>query len=454
MNVTLDKLNDTTAKIIVKVEESDYADKMNQDLKKIGSTHSIPGFRKGHVPMSQLLRMFGRQVKSDILNHEVFNAVINYINENHLEVLGEPLPVESKEINLNDKDYTFEYEIGLAPDFKVNIDKSVKLPYYRITVTEEMEKQQDEMLRNRFGSQGPSEEYGPRALVKGVLMELDADGKVKETEDAIQVTAGIVAPFLFKSKEEADKFEGTKVGDKVVFNPAKSCEDNVAELASMLNVDKDRAAEVKSDFEMAISEIIVNRPAELGQEFYDEVFGKDKVKTEEEYRNNVKAMIASQLAPNSENLFAITTEKALVEKFGNEELPAEFLKKWLVARNEELNAENVDAEYEKMIPSIKWELIKERIAKQADIKVEENDILNFAKSYAAQKLAEYGMYNLSEDIVTDHAKRLLEDKKSRSYFVRVVGDNKLFNAIKALADIEVKDVTLDEFKAEADKAQA
>lgn len=453
MNVTLEKSNDVNGKIIVNVEENDYKDKVEKELKEIGHTHAIPGFRKGHVPTSELKRRFGKQVKSDVLNHEVYNAVVKYLQDNKVLVLGEPLPVDVKEISLADKDFTFEYEIGISPDFEVNIDKNINLPYYTIAITDDMVKEQDNALRQRFGSQQPTEEMGERALVKGVLMELDANGAVKTTEDAVQVTAAIVAPFLFKGKDEAAKFEGKKVGDKVVFNPWASCEGNAAELASMLNIDKNKTDDMKSDFELSIAEIIVNKPAELGQEFYDEVFGKDKVKTEEEYFNNVKGMIAAQLAPNSENLFRIESEKILVEKFGNKELPDGFLKKWLVARNEELTTENIDEEYTKMIPSIKWQLIKERIAKQADIKIEEDDVLNYAKSIAARQFAQYGMTNLDDATITDYAKRILSDKNSHSKIVEEVGDSKLFNALKSLATVESEDLTLDQFKAKAEEIQ-
>ncbi len=454
MNVSFEKLNDVEGKIIVNVEESDYKAKVEAEIKKIGRTHSIPGFRKGHVPMGQLVRMFGKQVKSDVLNQEVYEAVVKYIQDNKLGILGEPLPVDVKEISIEQKDFTFAYEIGLAPAIEINLDKSVTLDYYPIKVSDEMAEQQDKMLRERFGKQEPGQEFEERALVKGVLMELNADGTVKSDEDAIQVTAGIVAPFLFKSKEEAAKFEGKKVGDKVVFNPSASCEGNVAELSSMLNIDKERAAEVKADFELAISEIIVNRLAEYGQEFYDDVFGKDKVTSEEDYHKNVTAMIAAQLAPNSENLFQYTTEKALVEKYGNFELPAEFLKKWLVARNEGLTSENIEAEYEKMVPSIKWQLVKERVAQQAGVKIEKEDLENFAKAIAAQQLAQYGMYNLGDDVLADYAKRILEDKNSRSHIIEQVGDRKLFDAIKNLVTVDVKEVSLDEFKEIAEKAQA
>jgi len=453
MNVTLEKDDKGSAKIIVNVEENDYKDKVEKQFREIGRTHNIPGFRKGHVGLGQLTRLFGKQVKSDVLNHEVYEAVVNYITENKVEVLGEPLPVEVKEISLEAKDYTFEYEIGIAPEINATLDKNVTLPYYVIEVSDEMKANQDKMLRERFGSQQPGEEFEERALVKGVLMQLNDDGSVNTNDGAIQVTAGIVAPFLFKSKEEAAKFEGKKVGDKVVFNPWKSCEGNAAELASMLNIDKNIAPDIKNDFELAISEIIVNRLAEYGQEFYDEVFGKDKVTTKEDYDKNIEGMVASQLAPNSENLFRVMTEKELVEKFGNFELPAEFLKKWLVARNEGLTAENIDEEFAKMENSIKWQLIRERIAKQAEFKIEENDLMNYAKSIAAHQLAQYGMFNLDDETLGDYAKRILSDKNSRSRIIEEVGDIKLFNAIQNLANIDAKTVSLDEFKKIADETR-
>lgn len=453
MNVTLENQTPTTAKIVVKVDENDYQKQFDEKLKEISRTHNIPGFRKGHVPKAQLLRMFGKQVKSDVLNHEVFNAVINYLRDNKVNVLGEPLPVEMKEVSLDQKDYTFEYEIGLAPEFDVTIDKSIDLPYYQIEIDDEMRNRQNDMLRERFGSQQPGETVEPRAVVKGVMMELDAEGKVKETADAIQVNNAIVAPFLFKSKEQADKFMDKKVGDKVVFNPAETCEANVAEMASMLNVDKDIAANVKSDFEFVISEIIVNRLAELNQEFFDEVFGKDKIHSEEEYNKAVEAMIASQLAPNSEQLFAIETEKKLLEKFGNVELPDEFLKRWLIARNEELNADNIDAAYADMVNSIKWQLLRDEITRKNDIKVEPDDTLNYAKSIAAQQFAQYGMTNLDDETITDYAKRILADRNSRSRIVDEVTNRKLFNAIKSLANVENKIVSLDDFKKHAEEVQ-
>lgn len=283
-------------------------------------------------------------------------------------------------------------------------------------------------------------------------MELNPDGTVKETEDAIQVIDGIVAPSYFTDKEQTNLFLGKKVGDKVVFNPAKTCDGNATELASMLHIDKEKAADVTANFEMAISEIIVVRLAEHNEEFFKNVFGEE-VKDEATYMARLREMVASQLAPNSEGLFRYMTEKELIEKFGGFEMPAEFLKKWLVARNEELNAENIDAEYERLVPAFKWELIKGEICSKNDIKVEEPELLSFAKAMAMRQFAQYGMTNLTEDIFEDYAKRMLADAKTRNQMVDQVVDTKMFNAIKAKAAIENKEVSLDEFRKIAEEAQ-
>ena len=446
MNVTLDKTSDIEGKFIVNVEEADYEKKVKDELKKIGREAHIPGFRQGHVPAGQIKARFGKQAKSQVLNDTVYEAVINYIRDNKLNVLGEPMPVEVKEVNLDDKDYTFEYEIGLAPVLDIKFDKDVKLPYYTIAVSDEMLAEQDKNLCQRLGSQVPGEEVDERAVVKGVLMQLNEDGTVNENPGAIQVVNGIVAPFYFKDKDEAAKFAGKKVDDKVVFNPWKSCEGNAAELASMLNLDKNIAADVKGDFQMTISEIIVHKPAEHNQEFFDNVFGKDKVKDEDEYKKALTEMIARDLAGNSEQLFQADAEKYLIDKYGDMQLPVAFLKKWLVARNEELTAENIDKEFEAMLPSLKWQLIREKVSAELNVELKEEDLLDYAKGVAYHQFAQYGITNMDDETIEQSAKRLLNDRETRSRLVERLSDLKLMNAVKGAVTLEDKTVSLDEFR--------
>ena len=452
MNITAQNTDAVSMRLTVTVDENDYKDKVTEDLKKIGKTHQIPGFRKGHITLPDLRRRFGKQVTSDVINQVVYEGVMKYIEDNKLNVLGQPMPVEVKELDFNNKEFTFEYDLALAPNLNIKLDKETKIPYYEITVSDEMVKEQDQAFRKRFGAQVPGETVEPDALVKGAIMELNEDGTVKEGDDAIQVVSGIVAPMYFQDKEEAAKFDGKKVGDKVVFNPRKASGDNITELASMLNIDKERTAAVNGDFEMAISEIIVVRPAELGEEFYTQVFGKDKVHNEEEYLAAVKEMIANELSGNSEMIFRLSARKELIAKYGNMELPEAILKKWLISRNDEkLNEQNIDEEFSKMRPDLEWQLIKEDVARELGVKIEEADLKSFAKVTAARQFAQYGMTNMADDVVEKYAENLLEDKNYRGRLIEQVGDIKLFGAIENAITLDKHQVSLDEFKEIASK---
>ncbi|MDE5685149.1 MAG: trigger factor [Paramuribaculum sp.] len=452
MNITSTNIDSVSLRLTVAVEESDYKAKVTEDLKKIGRTHQIPGFRKGHISLKDLERRFGKQVTSDVINQVVYEAVMNYIRDNKLNVLGQPLPVEVKELDLkNQKEFTFEYDLAVAPEFEVEVDKNVTVPYYNIEVTDAMVDEQDAAFRKRFGAQVPGEEFEQDALVKGSIMQLNEDGSIKEGEDAIQVVSGILAPMYFADKEEAAKFEGKKVGDKVVFNPRKATGENVTELSSMLNIDKDRVAEVQGDFEMAISEIIVVKPAELGEEFYTNVFGKDKVNNEEEYRNAVKELIESELSGNSDMVFRWDARKVYMEKYGNIELPANLLKKWLIMRNEGLNEENVEESYQRMESDLKWQLVLDKIVEKLGVKIEKEDLLEFAKGLAARQFAQYGMTNMDEETITKYAENILADKNYIGRIQEQVSEVKTFNALKEAVSLAEETVSLDKFKEIASK---
>lgn len=454
MNVTIEKTSAVYGIINVNVVEADYADKVKKELRTIGTKRVIPGFRQGHAPLPTLTRMFGKQVKSEVLNDVVYDAVIRHIRDNKLHVLGEPLPLEKKEINLEDKDYDFKYEIGFAPELNITVDKDIKLTRYAIEVSEQMYKDEDEALRMRFGSQVPGDVTDDRSLIKGSLQQLNADGTVNENEGAIQVNNAIVAPFTFKDEKQKTLFVDKHVDDKVVFNPYDSCNGNAAELSSMLNIDKSIAGDIHSDFVLAISEIIVMKEAEHNQTFFDQVFGKDKVQDEAAYEAAVKDGLAAQLARNSNELFDVTARNYFIEKYGDMELPTEFLKKWLVARNEELTVENIDKEYEQMLPSLKWQLIEERIANVLNVELKEDDVLEYAKAVANHQFVQYGITNMDDATITEYAKRLLNDNNTRSRIVEAASEMKLFNTIRTSVTIEEKKVSFDEFKKIAGETKA
>lgn len=447
MNVTMQKTDAVSARLTVNVEENDYKDTVVKKLKEIGRTHQIPGFRKGHVAIADLHRRFGADVTSDVINHDVFEAVMKYIDDNKLNVLGQPVPVEVKALDFKkEKDFTFEYDMALAPELDVKIDKDEHIPYYTIEVTDEMVDEQDKAFRKRFGAQVPGEEFEDDALVKGAIEQLDENGNVIEGEGAIQVTNGIVAPMYFKSDDQKDLFKGAKVGDKITFNPWMTCNGDPTEMSSMLQVDKAKVADLHNDFRFTISEIIVVRPAELNQEFFDQVFGKDKVSDEAGYRNAIREMIAGELKQNSEMVFRMSARKYFLEKYGSMELPAAILKKWLIMRNEGLNDSNIDEGYGRMEPDLKWQLVKENIAQKLEVKIEESDLIDMAKGIAARQFAQYGMTNIDDETLTNYAKNILADKNYRPRLVEQCGDFKLFQSIENGVTLDCETVSLDKFK--------
>lgn len=453
MNVSMQKTSEVSGRLTVDITAADYSDRVKEELKKIGKTHTIPGFRKGHVSMADLQRRFGRQVTSDVINEMVYKAVIDYIADNKLEVLGHPVPVEVVELDLKNKsDFTFEYDLALAPALDIKLDESITIPYYPIEVSDEMAANQDQAFAKRFGKQEPGDVTEPDALVKGSLMELNADGTIREDGDAIQVTSTIVGPKFFTSEEESAKFADKHVGDKVVFNPWNSCNGNPAELSSMLQIDKEKAPEAKADFELTISEIIVLRPAEHNEEFYNNVFGPDKVHNEEEYDAAVRELIAGQLSGNSDMLFRVDARKVLIERYGDMTLPADILKRWLIQRaGEEFTEATIDEEYTKMEPDLKWQLITDKIAENLGLEVKEEDLMEYARGMAAQQFAQYGMTNMDDETINGFARNILNDKQWAPRIHEQVASVKLFDAIKQHVNVENHPLSLDAFREMVEK---
>lgn len=445
MDVTLEKNGELEGVIVVKLVEDDYKTRVKNELKEIGQKRQIPGFRPGHIDMAQLQKRFGKEVKAHVLNEVASDAVFKYIEDNKLDLLGQPLPLVEEEFDLNNTEFVFKYEIGLAPALDMKFDQSVELDYYNIAVSDDMINEQDTALRNQAGEQVPAQEYAERALVKGAIKQLDADGNVKE--GGIEVEDGILAPFHFTSKDEAAKFEGTKVGDVVVFDPFATCDGNEAEIASMLHIDRDKVEEARGNFQMTIAEFVVHKPAELGQEFYDKVFGADTVHNEEEYRARVSEMIAQALQPNSRQLFARMAEDYLMETYGKDmQLPLDFLKKFMARNNSEIKAEDIAGEVERAVPGIKWEIIENKAAETLKVEINEDDVKAFAHAMAIEQLQSYGMAHMADQMADYLAENILKDKSQRQRVVRQAFNGKLINSIHNAIKLNEKTVSIEEFR--------
>lgn len=445
MDVKYDKLDDVSAKIVITLDENDYTDKVKKQLKEISKSRPEPGFRPGKTPVGLLQKKYGTSVKYDVINKAVGDALYNYINENKLRVLAQPVPVKNDNFNIEDKNFTFEFEVGLAPEINVNIDKEMHIPYYKIQVSDEMIDTQDKALCRRFGKQEPGDTVNEDAVVKGVITELNEDGSVKE--GGIVVENGIVAPKYFKDEAQRELFAGKHVGDEIRFNPAKTCEANPTELSSMLNIDKEQVEEHLGDFNFKITEIIVLNPAEHNQEYFDQLFGKDEVHNEEEYRKALAEMIATQLTADSNYRFSIDAKETIEKAAGDIVLPERILKDFLKLENEGINDENVDAAYADAVKGLKWQLIADNFAEKQGLKLEEADLREVARMMARNEFAKYGMTQVPDETLDKYTDEILRDEKVRRKIANDAFEMKIMKEIYDNVTRDEKEVSVEEFNA-------
>ena len=443
MNVTLDKNGNVSGVLTISLIEEDYQAEVKKQLSLLGRRRPIKGFRPGHVPASLLQKHYGGQVTAEVVDEIVSRELTNYIRENNIDLLGEPMLSKDTKVDLvNEKNFEFKFDLGFAPEFDLKLDKRVKVPYYNIEVSKEMVADQDSAYKKRFGTQVPGEVSTEDALIRGALVELNEDGSVKE--GGINVERTIVSPKYQKDEDEKKKLIGLKVNDEVVINPYKGAGGNITEMAAMLAVDKDQA-DVKSDFNFKVEEILVNKDAEHGQELYDLVFGKDVVKTEDEYYEKMKEMLSGQLKNDSNYRFTIDAEKVLLKKVGELELPDEFLKRYLISINKDTEPAKIEEEYPRTREEIVWQLIKEKVAKQYDVKIEKDDQMRLARIYAAQQFAQYGIGNVPDETLDRYAGELMENKDYAKEINRRAFEDKVFATIRDKVSLSEKTVSVDEF---------
>lgn len=443
MNVTLDKTGNVTGVLTISLVEEDYQAEVKKQLSLLGRTRPIKGFRPGHVPASLLKKHYGGQVTAEVVDEIVSRELSEYIRSNNIDLLGEPMLSKDTKVDLvNEKDFSFKFDLGFAPEFDLKLDKRVKVPYYNIEVTQEMIDQQNDAYKKRFGTQVPGDVSTEDALLRGSLVELKEDGSVKE--DGINVERTILSPKYLKDEAEKAKLVGLKVDDEVTINPYKGAGGNLTELASMLAVDKNQA-DVKSDFTFKVGEILVNKDAEMGQEFFDMVLGKDVAKSEEDYFAKIKEMLAGQLKGDSNYRFTIDAEAVLKKKVGDVELPDDFLKQYLLSTNKDADAAKIEEEYPRTREEIVWQLIKEKVAKQYDVKIEKEDQMRLARIFASQQFAQYGIGNVPDETLDRYAGELMENKDYAREITRRAFEDKVFATIRDNVSLNEKSVSVEDF---------
>ena len=446
MNVSFQNIDKVSGLLTVKLEKADYQEKVDKSLKTFRQKAQIPGFRKGMVPMSLVKKMYGKSVIAEEVNKLLSEKVYDYIKSNNVNMLGEPLPNEEKQqvIDFDTmEEFEFVFDIALAPEFKAEVSNTDKVDYYTIEVTDEMVENQVKAYTQRNGKYDQVSAYEDNDMLKGLIAELDENGNTKE--GGIQVEGAVLMPSYMKNDEQKAIFANAKVNDVLVFNPNAAYDGHDAEIASLLKIEKEAAAEMKSNFSFQVEEITRFVPGDLNQELFDQVFGKDAVKTEEEFRAKVKEVIAAQFVADSDYKFLIDARKMLMEKVGKLEFPDALLKRIMLLNNKEKGEEFVAENYEKSVEELTWHLIKEQLVKDNEIKVEQEDVINMAKDATKAQFAQYGMMTVPEDILENYAQEMLKKKENVDGLVGRVVEAKLATALKAKVTLNNKTVSMEEF---------
>ncbi len=445
MNITQENSDKLNAILNVKVEQADYAERVEKVLKDYRRQAKVDGFRPGMVPMGLIKKMYHTPVLVDEVNKLVSESLFNYLQENKVNILGEPLPHKDEEKKFDfekDTEFEFRFDLGLAPELNMEVTAKDKVALYKIKVDKKQQDEYKEQLLQRFGEFKAVEKAGNDELVKCTLVKVDKEGN--EVENGIRVENVSMSLDMMKDDDQKVLFSGTAGGDEVVFD-VKKAYPNDTELASLLRIDKTEVAMLEGSFKCIIDEVNKFEKAVVGQEFYDKVYGEGEVKTEEEFTKRVTEEIALNYERESEYRFMVDAREALIKK-AKIDLPVDFLKRWMVETNEQITEEQVAEDFEKYEDDFRWQLIKEHLLKQQDIKVSEEEALEAAKAMALNQYMQYGMSNVPEEYLESYAKEMMSKPEESRKFYEQKGEEKLISHIKTVVKLDEKEVSSEKFR--------
>ena len=452
MNISFEAQDKVNGLMTIVVEEADFQADVEKTLKDYRKRANIPGFRPGMAPMGMIKRQFGPSVKMDAINKFVGQELYKYIQENKIQMLGEPLPSEQQEpVDLEAAaPYTFKFDVAVAPEMKAELSGRDKIDYYTINVDDDLINKQVDMYASRSGSYEKVENFEGNDMLKGDLRELDAEGNT--LEGGITVEAAIMMPQYIKVEDQKKLFDGAKLGDIITFNPRKAYADNDAEVRSLLRLkDEDDVNAHTGDFTLQITEISRFVPAEVNQELFDQVYGKDTVKSEEEFRAKIKEGLSNQLQGDEDFEFVQDLRAYAENKVGTLTFPDALLKRMLIenVKEDKNNKENpedvVNRSYEPSLKALRWDLIRNKIAVANGVKVNDDDVKAIAVDTARAQFAQYGMTNLPDEYLQNY----LNDMMKRRDYVEACAnralDMKLAAKMKTVVTLNHKEVSIDDF---------
>lgn len=448
--VVREDIDNLNAVLTVTLEKSDYESKYNAELSKYRKQGQMKGFRKGKTPLSVIKKMYGKAILADAVNEKLQSTLYEYLTEGDISILGQPIPSDSQEpIDFDTKeliDFVFKFDLGIAPEFEVKgLDDSFEK--LAVEVADEMIAEDLESLRKRLGERiHPEDDIQDNDIIK-------FSAKEKGTEEGLETEFSILMSSITEAAQK--QLLPLKKGDSIDLNVFELEVDRNEEYVRkyLLNLKDDDEREVNADFECTIIEVSRVAPAELNQDFFDQAFGEGEVSSEEEAREKIKEGINSYYDTQAEALLSRDIQEKLIE--ANElELPNEFLKRWMKASNEGVSEEVIEKEYPNFSKNLQWSLIRSKLAKEHEVKVEEGDVMDYFRNSIRNYFSGQGMMAGIEQIVDSTAMRMMEDEEQYERAYSEVMTDKLFKALSAAVSVEKKVISKEDFEKEVADARA
>ncbi|MCX2430948.1 trigger factor [Pedobacter sp. GR22-10] len=443
MNITQEKTGNLNAVVKIKIAPADYSTKVEKAIKDQAKKAQLPGFRKGMVPPAHIKKMYGKSILVEEVNNLLNDTLSNYIAEQKLEILGQPLPQLENEREFkwdNTDEFEFDYELGLAPAFDVNVSSKDKYTEYVIKADEKTLEERVKNIRRSYGKMTNPEVSAEGDVLYAELVQLGADGAVFEGGIANSATLRL---DLIKDEAILKTLVGLKKDDVVVINLTKALDDQAA-VAKALNISEEDAADLKSDFQLTVKNVNRLEESDLNQEFYNKIFPDGAVTDEAAFRAKIAEEVEGMFKQDAERKLSNDIYEDLLKKH-TFELPDEFLRRWLKATNEKLTDEELAEGYDDFAKNLKWTLIENKIIKDNSIEIKYEDVVQAAKAKLDAQFRMYSPAPLPEDQLAQYAVQFLQEKENANRVFEEVKALKTFEQIKSIVTLEQKDIDYDKF---------
>jgi trigger factor len=444
MNITRETIDDLNVLLKVEVSKADYEENVEKVLRDYRKNANVKGFRPGMVPIGLVRKMYGKAVQLDEINKAVADNIHKYLSDEKIDILGDPLPKENEHEHINfdtQEDFVFTFELGLVPQFELNLSKKNKVPDYELDIDNKIKDDYVSNYTRRFGEFVNVGSSGDKDLLKGDLFSLDENGNIIPGDVPVEETT--LSIDVIKDDKIKKTFLKRKIGDNIDFDLRKAFP-NDNEIAGIMKKQKEEVTGIEGTFRFQIKNIQRFETASINQDLFDKIYGEGVVKSEDEFNNKIEEEIRMNLKRESDYKLMIDIKKLALDQT-EISLPENFLKRWLVKVNEKTTAEQVEKEFDSFKTDLKWQLIRNKIAKDYDIKISEEELHDEAENITRYQFQQYGLFYATDDQIHNYAHEMLKREDDVRRITDKILEEKAAEKIKELVKLDSKKISIDEF---------